>query len=87
MINIMSSIRIAGFSLMTVAAGGLASAQDLPAHDLPVNGGAGIRTDHITATGRTVPNPGASESAGTTPMDKGIEQQDTKIQSSICKGC
>ena len=87
MINISSSARVAGLSLIVVASSGFAHAQDLPARDLPENGGAGIRTDHITATGRTVPNPGASQSAGTTPMDKGIEQQDTKIQSSICKGC
>lgn len=87
MINIMSSVRVLGLALVTAAAGGTALAQNLPARDLPENGGAGIRTGHITATGRTVPNPGASESAGTTPMDKGIEQEDTKIQSSICKGC
>lgn len=87
MINIMSSVRIFGLGLVTAATGQVALAQDLPARDLPENGGAGIRTGHITATGRTVPNPGASQGAGTTPMDKGIEQEDTKIQSSICKGC
>ena len=87
MITMKSSMRIVGLALVTAAACGVASAQDLPARDLPENGGAGIRTDHITATGRTVPNPGASQSAGTTPMDKGVEQEDTKIQSSICKGC
>lgn len=87
MINIMSSVRILVPALMAVALGGAAMAQDLPARDLPENGGAGIRTGHITATGRTVPIPGASESAGTTPMDKGIEREDTKIESGICKGC
>lgn len=50
-------------------------------------GGAGVRSDHITSTGATVPNPGASQSGGVTPLDKGIQHEDTKIQSSICKGC
>ena len=61
--------------------------QNLPARDAPSNGGVGARTGNITSTGETVPNPGASQSGGTTSMDRGIERQDTKIQSSICKGC
>ena len=61
--------------------------QDLPARDLPSNGGAGLRTGNITSTGSTVPNPGVSQSGGTTPMDRGIQQEDNKIQGSICKGC
>ena len=88
MINISSSVRIAACAIALsgeICASALA--QDLPSRDLPQNGGAGIRSGNITSTGQTVPNPGASQSAGTTPMDKGIEQQDTKIQSSICKGC
>ena len=49
--------------------------------------GPGARAGNITSTGETVPNPGASQSAGTTPMDRGIQRDDNKIQSSICKGC
>jgi hypothetical protein len=66
-----------------------AAAQDgsPPPRDLPQNGGAGIRSGNITATGETVPNPGASQSAGTTEMDRGVQREDNKIQSSICKGC
>ena len=60
---------------------------DMPAKDSPANGGAGIRSSNITPTGETVPIPGASQSDGTTAMDRGIQQEDTKIQSSICKGC
>ena len=60
---------------------------DVPSRDLPSNGGAGVRTGNITSTGATVPNPGASQSGGTTSMDLGIQQQDSKIESSICKGC
>lgn len=71
---------------------GLAQSQDLPARDLPAkdlpsNGGAGVRAGNITSTGATVPNPGASQSAGTTSLDRGIQAEDTKIQGSICKGC
>ena len=62
-------------------------AQDVPARDLPSNGGAGVRTGNITSTGATVPNPGVSQSGGTTSMDRGIQEEDNKIQGSICKGC
>ncbi len=51
------------------------------------HGGAGARSGNITPTGETVPNPGASQSAGVTPLDQGIKKEDTRIQSSICKGC
>ncbi len=84
----MLSLRIAGLSFVAVTApSAIVSAQDVTARDLPKNGGAGIRTGNITSTGETVPNPGASQSAGTTPMDRGIERNDNQIQSSICKGC
>lgn len=59
----------------------------LPQQYLPQNGGAGLRTGHITSTGETVPIPGASQGAGVTPLDRGIQQEDSKIDSSICKGC
>jgi hypothetical protein len=45
-----------------------------------------IRQRNITATGATVPHPGASQGAGTTPMDIGIERENDRIES-ICKGC
>lgn len=59
----------------------------LPSQDDPAGIGAGVRAGNITATGQTVPHPGASQSAGTTSLDKGIQAEDNKIQSSICKGC
>lgn len=46
-----------------------------------------LRSDHITATGATVPLPGRSQSAGQTELDRNIERKDTAIQNSICKGC
>lgn len=87
MFNTSSLVRMGAMALMASASSGLAFAQDIPARDLPQNGGAGIRTGNITSTGQTVPNPGASQSAGTTSLDRGIEHDDNKIQSSICKGC
>ena len=43
--------------------------------------------DYLTSTGETVPRPGASQSAGPTPLDRTIQQQDNKIDNGICKGC
>jgi hypothetical protein len=43
--------------------------------------------DYLTSTGETVPRPGASQSGGTTPLDRAIQQQDNKIDNSICNGC
>ena len=39
--------------------------------------------DYLTSTGET----GVSQSAGETPLDRYIEQQDNRIDNSICKGC
>ena len=43
--------------------------------------------DYLTSTGETVPRPGASQSAGPTPLDRAIQQQDNKIDNGICSGC
>ena len=43
--------------------------------------------DYLTSTGATVPHPGASQSAGPTPLDRAIEEQDNKIDNSICSNC
>jgi len=43
--------------------------------------------DYLTSTGETVPRPGASQSAGPTPLDRAIQQQDNKIDNSICSNC
>ncbi len=43
--------------------------------------------DYLTSTGETVPRPGASQSAGPTALDRAIEQQNNKIDNSICSGC
>lgn len=67
---------------------GIGTAVAQGAHDDNAGSGdAGVRSGNITSTGETVPNPGASQSAGTTSMDKGIQSRDNKIDSGICKGC
>ena len=76
-------------TILTVAAVWPALAQDAPTppQGSSTDGGAGVRSGHITSTGETVPNPGEPQSGGTTSMDRGIQAQDNKIQGSICKGC
>jgi hypothetical protein len=46
-----------------------------------------LNESHITGTGETVPNPGASQGAGVTPLDKGVFHRDEQIENSICRGC
>ena len=82
----MKKVLLLAASLVMACATG-ASAQDRGVPDDASSGGAGVRSGHITSTGETVPNPGASQSGGTTPMDRGIQKEDNKIQSGICKGC
>jgi hypothetical protein len=46
-----------------------------------------LNQDYLTSTGATVPRPGVSQAAGPTPLDRSIEQQDNRIDNSICTGC
>jgi len=41
----------------------------------------------LTSTGQTVPRPGASQGAGATDFDRRIEQQNDRIEQSICGNC
>ncbi|MGB7976760.1 MAG: hypothetical protein WCF81_20985 [Roseiarcus sp.] len=43
--------------------------------------------DYLTSTGETVPRPGVSQSSGETPFDRYIEQENNRIDNSICSGC
>ncbi len=76
---------IVGVALVLTGAGAGWAQSSAPAS--VERGDAGLRSGNITSTGATVPNPGASQSAGVTALDKGIQNEDTRIQSSICKGC
>jgi hypothetical protein len=46
-----------------------------------------LNRDYLTATGQTVARPGVPQSSGETPLDHFVEQQDNRIDNSICKGC
>jgi len=46
-----------------------------------------LRKDYLTSTGETVPRPGVPQSSGETPLDRWIEQQNNRIDNSICQGC
>ena len=65
----------------------IAQERTTPSHDQSTNGGVGARTGHVTSSGETVPHPGASQSAGTTSIDRGVMKNDDAIQNGICKGC
>ena len=43
--------------------------------------------DYLTSTGETVPRPGVPQASGPTALDRKIQQEDNKIDNSICKGC
>ena len=43
--------------------------------------------DYLTSTGETVPRPGVPQGSGPTPLDRSIEQQNNRIDNSLCKGC
>jgi hypothetical protein len=43
--------------------------------------------DYLTSTGATVPRPGVPQGSGPTPLDRKIQQEDNKLDNSICKGC
>jgi hypothetical protein len=43
--------------------------------------------DYLTSTGETVPRPGVSQSAGPTPLDRAIREENNRIDNSICNGC
>ena len=46
-----------------------------------------LNQDYLTSTGETVPRPGVPQSSGETPLDRYIQQQDDRIDNSICRGC
>jgi len=80
------------FILATPMAGAAAFAEDdgggyvAPELSKPTDGQL-LNQDYLTGTGATVPRPGVSQSGGTTPLDRAIQQQDNKIDNSICSSC
>jgi hypothetical protein len=72
----------ASLGLATYAqAAGDGSAVPAPSPGQPLN------SDHITSTGKTVPNPGVPQASGTTEFDRAVQKKDEHLQDGICKGC
>ena len=43
--------------------------------------------DYLTSTGETVPRPGVPQASGPTALDRKIQQENNRIDNSICNGC
>jgi hypothetical protein len=46
-----------------------------------------LNENYLTSTGETVARPGASQGAATTGLDRRIEQQNNRVDQSICSNC
>ena len=46
-----------------------------------------LRKNYLTSTGETVPHPGESQGAPTSPLDRRIEQKNNLLDRSICSNC
>jgi hypothetical protein len=86
----MAKLTVAAAFLLAATAGGTAYGQDngLVAPELgkPTPGHL-LDQDYQTSTGATVPRPGVPQGSGPTPLDLKIEQENNRIDNSICKGC
>ena len=46
-----------------------------------------LNENYLAATGETVDHPGASQGAASTDLDRRIEQQNNRIDQTICSNC
>ena len=46
-----------------------------------------LRQDYITRTGATVDRPGVPQASGPTALDRKIQEEDNRIDNSICYDC
>jgi hypothetical protein len=46
-----------------------------------------LNQDNLTSTGETVPRPGTSQGAPTSTLDRRIEQENNRVDQSICSNC
>jgi hypothetical protein len=83
------SIVIAAF-LLAATAGVSAYGQDnglvAPEISKPAAGQL-LDQNYLTSTGATVPRPGVPQASGPTALDRKIQEEDNRIDNSICKGC
>ena len=80
---------IAAF-LFAASVGGASYAQDnnlvAPEVSKPAPGHL-LDQDYQTSTGATVPRPGVPQASGPSALDRKIQEEDNRIDNSICKGC
>jgi hypothetical protein len=43
--------------------------------------------NYLTSTGETVPRPGVPQASGPTALDRNIQEEDNRLDNSICQGC
>lgn len=46
-----------------------------------------LNENYLAPTGETVPHPGASQGAPTSDLDRHIEQENNRLDQSICSNC
>jgi hypothetical protein len=46
-----------------------------------------LNENYLTPTGETVPRPGLSQGAPTTNLDREIQQENNRLDQSICSNC
>ncbi|HSV01095.1 MAG TPA: hypothetical protein VLI91_13405 [Roseiarcus sp.] len=82
--------RLMAAALLAVTVGYGAYAQDnglvAPELDKPAPGHL-LDQDYLAPTGATVPRPGVPQGSGPTALDRKIQEQDNRLDNSICKGC
>ena len=78
---------VAALLAVTVGFGAFAQDNGLVAPELnkPAPGQL-LDKDYLAPTGATVPRPGVPQGSGPTALDRKIQQEDNKIDNSICKG-
>lgn len=77
--------------LLAIASGASVHAQsggsDTTGEAAPARGTGLLNERNLAPTGKTLPHPGVSQGAPTSDLDRRIEQQDDKLDQSICGNC
>jgi len=84
----MTRLMAAALLAVTVGYGAYAQDNGLVAPELgkPAPGHL-LDQDYLAPTGATVPRPGVPQGSGPTALDRKIQEQDNRLDNSICKGC
>ena len=86
----MTKLTVIAAFLFAASVGGAAHAQDnnlvAPEVSKPAPGHL-LDQDYLAPTGATVPRPGVPQGSGPTALDRKIQQENNRIDNSICQGC